>query len=85
MKNGDGKLINPKGEVIKTTWLNDKKNGQALITLEKDKTIEAEYYNDIQVKKSEQNPDCYNLAPLNLLLGLSVIGLGYFISEGEYK
>ncbi|CDW87191.1 morn repeat-containing protein [Stylonychia lemnae] len=85
MKNGDGKLIQADGAIIKTTWLNDKKNGQGLITSKDGKTSECEYFNDILVQKQDQNPDCSNLAPLNFILGCTVIALGYYISEGDYK
>lgn len=75
----------PNGTKIEATWKDDKKNGRGFITNEKNSRTEAEFFDDLQISKADQNPDCYNWAPLNILLILCVFGLGYYIKYGNYK
>lgn len=75
----------PNGVKIEATWENDKKNGRGFITDEKGKRAEAEFFEDVFIKQSDQNPDFYNLAPLNLLLCLIFFGLVWWAREGTFK
>ncbi|CDW86499.1 2-isopropylmalate synthase [Stylonychia lemnae] len=84
-KHGEGKLIHPDGNIIQTVWNEDKKDGHATLTTKDGKIVEAEYFNDLMVKKDDQNPDCWHLAPLNIILGIIVWAMGYWTFNNDYS
>jgi hypothetical protein len=52
-------------------------HGQGTITEPNGKKSEATYYYDLEIKLSDQNPDCYNHFYLNIILVILTIGLFY--------
>lgn len=69
LKEGKGELILSNGDRILATWIKDKKNGVGQ-HISGDKTHECIFDNDLEIRLADQNPDCYNLMPLNLILVL---------------
>lgn len=59
LKNGKGTLYFPNGDRVSTTFKNDKKHGNGIYITADGKIYDYVYYNDLQIKKADQNPDCY--------------------------
>eukprot|EP00347_Sterkiella_histriomuscorum_P008393 403345266 len=85
MKNGEGVLTLPSRTKIHTTWKNNKKNGTGFAITKTGIKKKVEFFEDNIVKKSDQNPDCYNWAPISLILAFSIIYLGYQNRFGNYN
>ena len=80
---GNGELLMKEGDIIRTTWVNGKKNGKGTITNKDGKVFDVQYYNDLEIKLADQNPDCYDKSVLNMilcLLALICMGCGVVFS-----
>lgn len=73
MKHGDGLLSSKDGVMIEATWSRDKKSGPGIIST-KGKREMVDFYNDLQVKKAAQNPDCFNWMILNMITSAAFMG-----------
>ena len=82
VKHGEGELHLPNGRIIHTTWENDRMHGKANIIELGGKKTNSLFYKGMEVKASEQNPDCFHLSWLNFILVLCIVGclIGYHFS-----
>jgi hypothetical protein len=79
LKNGQGSMQYPNGEVISCGFKNNLRHGRGFITDVKGKEGECLYFNDCEVRLGDQNPDCFGYAPVNFFLSLiSLILFGYY-------
>ena len=74
----------PNGDIIDTCWENGARHGKGFITKKKNgQRVEVLYYKDMKVKVSDQNPDCYDKMPLNLVF-IGIFFTFLFLSMTSY-
>ena len=73
MKHGKGEEYLPNGDVIKSEWEYGRLNGSGTLTDKNGKEMQCVWHYDLMIPQGIQNPDCYNRAPLNLVLCLGAL------------
>ncbi len=74
MRHGDGTIILPDKTKIRCAFSHNQKNGLGHVTHPNGAVEEVLFIHDMESKMSDQNPDCYLKAPLNLLLCCLAMG-----------
>jgi hypothetical protein len=71
------------GKVIQTTWVNGRMHGEGTTTDPHGKKSDATYFNDLEIRLSDQNPDCFQSAYLNLIFVIIFWACIVTYSQGE--
>ena len=84
---GQGILYLTDGEQIQTSWIYNLRHGEGFIIDKAGVKHQVQYYRDLQIRQSEQNPDCFDKTPLNLFLDSVILlffGLIFYTGDWRY-